>query len=516
MVLTWLKKHKNLVQALLMMLLPLICCIVTCALEGQSIGKVYLPASEWNDELFYYKQVEGIVNYGFPHGYFGFNESHALKLSFAAWSPILVWPWILWGLIFGWNLHSPIYCNIVLMMLTMFGFVKLVKPSWKQLGMLTVLYVSFTPFTRYMLSGMPEIICFDMVLMTFALGVSYFQKEHTAKLVLLFVMTALMTLMRPYLIMFMLLPVGILIWKKKWKGFFASAGIGAVTGVCYLAINHYLGAEYFTPLFDTTWISKFLHEGIGAGFGYMFSRLWSVGARFMWMLGKGFQNGLATGARFAAFLLTMLILLVQAVRNYRKKEYAQFALHLYLGVCSFGMWMALLLMYKMEEGSKHLLTFIAVDLFAIALMETKFYRKMILTAAVFTYLFGVMAVDPRDYQIPFQTEQQLQLAAEWETVFDSQLRLAGEPVPNFENVVIWEFADEVDGEQVMLSWQYLYALPEGFGISCCMSDFLSENLDSLQSKYLAVVPGGTVQTLCVERGLRLVGNSNGMAVYERY
>ena len=83
------KRYMTLLKAVLMALLPLLCCLVRTAAEGRSIGQVYLPSSEWNDELFYFKQVEGIVNYGFPRGYFGFNESHALQLSFAAWSPVL-------------------------------------------------------------------------------------------------------------------------------------------------------------------------------------------------------------------------------------------------------------------------------------------------------------------------------------------------------------------------------------------------------------------------------------------
>ena len=141
--LSWIKGHENLLWAVVMSLLPLICCAATCAFQGQRLSSVYLPASEWNDELFYFKQVEGIVNYGYPQGYFGFNESHARQLSFAAWSPVLVWPWILWGLVFGWNLQSPVICNIVLMMITMFGFVRLVKPDRKQLGVLTLLFVSF-------------------------------------------------------------------------------------------------------------------------------------------------------------------------------------------------------------------------------------------------------------------------------------------------------------------------------------------------------------------------------------
>ena len=60
----WWKKDKRyvrLLQAVLMALLPVVCCLVYCGANGQSIGKVYLPASEWNDELFYFKQVEGIA-----------------------------------------------------------------------------------------------------------------------------------------------------------------------------------------------------------------------------------------------------------------------------------------------------------------------------------------------------------------------------------------------------------------------------------------------------------------------
>ena len=171
------KRYMTLLKAVLMALLPLLCCLVRTAAEGRSIGQVYLPSSEWNDELFYFKQVEGIVNYGFPRGYFGFNESHALQLSFAAWSPVLVFPWILWGLLFGWNLLSPVICNIVLLTITMFVFVWLVKPTWKQLGILTVLFSLYSLFVRYMLSGMPEVICFSLLILFYGLAMSYLKKE---------------------------------------------------------------------------------------------------------------------------------------------------------------------------------------------------------------------------------------------------------------------------------------------------------------------------------------------------
>lgn len=199
------KRYMTLLKAVLMALLPLLCCLVRTAAEGRSIGQVYLPSSEWNDELFYFKQVEGIVNYGFPRGYFGFNESHALQLSFAAWSPVLVFPWILWGLLFGWNLLSPVICNIVLLTITMFVFVWLVKPTWKQLGILTVLFSLYSLFVRYMLSGMPEVICFSLLILFYGLAMSYLKKESCGKLTAMFVISVLLTLMRPYMLLFLAL-----------------------------------------------------------------------------------------------------------------------------------------------------------------------------------------------------------------------------------------------------------------------------------------------------------------------
>ena len=92
------KRFALILKALAALVFPLLMCLIFCLIKGHSLKDVFLPSSEWNDELFYFKQVEGTVGYLYPRGYFGFNESHADLLSFAAWSPVLVTPWILWGL----------------------------------------------------------------------------------------------------------------------------------------------------------------------------------------------------------------------------------------------------------------------------------------------------------------------------------------------------------------------------------------------------------------------------------
>ena len=87
---------------------------------------------------------------------------------------------------------------------------------------------------------------------------------------------------------------------------------------------------------------------------------------------------------------------------------------------------------------------------------------------------------------------------------------------NYDNVVIWAFSDMVDGKRVNTAWQLLYALPEGFGISCCMPDYVNENFQELQSKYLCVVRGGVIEERCEQAGyIKLIENEDTV-IYQRY
>lgn len=530
------KRYITLLKAVLMALLPVVCCLVRTAAEGRSIGQVYLPSSEWNDELFYFKQVEGIVNYGFPRGYFGFNESHALQLSFAAWSPVLVFPWILWGLLFGWNLMSPVICNIVLLTITMFVFVWLVKPTWKQLGVLTVLFSLYSLFVRYMLSGMPEVICFSLLILFYGLAMSYLKKESRGRLIAMFVISVLLTLMRPYMLLFLALACYFWICRSKKAGWIGSVLVMAATGIVYALIKHFLGAEYFTPLFYTDWITTFFTDGIGAGFRNFFGTLHWKGVEFYRHCIEGVRNGLASGAFFDGYLVVLLILLVQSFLDFRKQRRAkraertvmepedknvrelqnQLTIEVHFVLSLIAMLFAHLLMYKMVEGSKHFLTFIAAGIFIVSMLETKYYKKAVLLGAAFLYLYSFKAEEPYDYQIPYVTEERQEQVEYWQQIFSENLVLDTEQVPNYGNVVIWTFGDDTPDGNRNLQWQLLYSVPKGFGISCCEREYITGHLAELQSRYLATVSGGTIDELCRTEGYEEIGRDADMVLYRRY
>ncbi len=536
------KRYLTMIKAVLLALLPVVCCMVYCAMHGKSIGDVYLPCSEWNDELFYFKQVEGIVNYGYPQGYFGFNESHALKLSFAAWSPVLVFPWILWGVLFGWNMMTPVICNIFLMTLACFLFVWLVKPDWKQLGITSLLFCLYTPFVRYMLSSMPEVICFSLLIIFYSLAVNYLNRERTGKLVILFVLSGVLTLMRPYALLFMLLPA-YLWWKKSgWKGLAGSGAVFAVVLAVYAAIKHYLGAEYFTPLFFTDWVEAFFEQGLWGGIRFTASKLYYMALSFNSHMVQGFRTGLASGAFFAGYLIMLIVILGQCVKDRislgrlrRQAESSgesgreragalkkQMIIEIHFVFSLVAMLFALLLMYKLTEGSKHLLTFLAAGIFIVGTLETKFYKKAMVIGAAFAYFYSYMALDPYDYQVPFAREERVAQVESWREVLTDTLTLNMAETPSFENSVIWLFRDQCVGESrenvsqeyKNVKWQLLYALPEGFGISCCEKEYILEHFGELQSRYIAVLAGGEVDEKCREAGYTEWNRDEDMVLYQ--
>ena len=182
------------------------------------------------------------------------------------------------------------------------------------------------------------------------------------------------------------------------------------------------------------------------------------------------------------------------------------------------MTIALILMYKMKEGSKHLLTFMSMGVFAISIMKTKVYKKAMFFAALCVYLYSMKATSEVDYQICFATPDRIAKVEYWESVFDKKLKLLQEDAPNYDNVVIWVFSDAKNTgdkeESILTDWQILYGLPKGFGISCCYADYVEENFAELKSKYLTIPVGGKLQQMCEEKGLYCLAQDDSVCVYQ--
>lgn len=137
----------------------------------------------------------------------------------------------------------------------------------------------------------------------------------------------------------------------------------------------------------------------------------------------------------------------------------------------------------------------------------------VLTAAVIGFFFLVQPGIPYDRLPPFQEEV---LAGEIRAMSQAlQEKMEYTSHIGWENTVVWLAYDIVDGEIVAEQWQQLYALPGGYGINYCSAQYILDNLEELQARYIAAIPGGQVEELLLREGAVLLEKNDKIAVYCR-
>lgn len=513
------RKHRTLIlQTLLFGLFPLICALAYCLKDGRTPADVFLPASYWNDELMYFKQVEAVVSHKMPPlGWFGFNEAHGSLYSFAAWSPVILLPWILWGSLFGWSLTSPIYANILFNMIALGAFCLLVRPNRKQSIFILGLLGAFVPYTRYMLSGMPEALCMCLGIWFAALSLSYGKDKKMWKLFLLTAIVLFLTLSRPYLGLFFLVPVWFAVKRHPiWGSLGMAAAIGAA-GAGYVWITRTCCSPYIEPIVETEWLGIFGREGLTAGIGYVFSTLFDrFSYLFDYFLKRAVKYGLFSGALYAVTGLLALFLLIRCLWAFRKKRDEDLRmLCLFQFAATAGMILALFLFYRMGEGAKHLMIFIVVGLLLTAMLEERRMLLKLCTIGLCLYFFAFKALAPYDWQVPYDDGI---LGAEAQSL-RGQLEEEIRPEASgnrYDNTVIWLASDMIGEESVPALWGLLYMVPEGCGINFCTQQYVVQNLDALQARYIAAVPGGVVDKALEDAGRTLIAQTEHMRVYRLY
>lgn len=514
-------KWDTAVTAILLALAPLFGAWLYCRLSGgQSLSEIYLPSSSWNDELFYYKMTENVIAHGYPQGYFGFNESHGMYLSFAAWSPVLLLFWVIWGVLFGWNLLSPIWCNIVILSLAILLFGLLVKPNEKQGGAIALLYVTFLPVSRFVLSCIPEAELFALFIAFLGLAVACQKKYRGWMIGVMFGLAALMTWMRPYLILLLLTPAMLLFRRRGKQALLLTGGVGAFAVAVYAMINHFFSAPYITDLFYTDWIKVYFEQGIFAGLRYTVWKLYTSLQTVFDLIRANLtvKSGLisAAGLYYFIFLLLLLLLIARVVWRILYKNWKGFLLEGQMLLCMVGFFGADLLMYRIQEGGRHTLVYIVGLLFLIPLADLPKKRNIYLSCGVgvfFFFLFLLRGNVPYEFDIPFGTKEHRADLESLAEQLSENMELARE-VPSYENTVIWSFRETIGEESVLTDFGAYYAVPEGFGINLCEEAYLAENLETLQSRYIGVIPGGDFQARCIEAGGTEVGRCESLVIYD--
>lgn len=511
----WAKENKaRIIITGLMGLLPLLFCTIYCGIYGKTIGDIYLPNSYWNDELFYFKQVEGILKHGVPGGYFGFNESHGRILSFAAWSPVLLSVWVSWGLLFGFHLLSPIICNLLVISVCMAAFAWMARPTRRQAVTVAVLLGICSPFTRYIMSMSLEVLCCSLLLVYAGALFGYEREKKNRYLWIMLAVSALLTLTRPYFLLFMLYPA-FFYGRQGGKKWIAAVGLPLFSFGGYVLLKYFLSAEYLSSLFDVSVVTIFFEKGISAGF----KNLWTSGCEGVLLvldfIKRGIRYGHFSGCMYAVYGITGLLLLGVVILEWKKRRTNPACRRMCAMLFAMlAMILAILYMYKAHEGSRHLLTFVMLGILLLGMYSSK--KGVLLQLALagaLGFFFLVRAGTPYDYLVPFDDGV---VSKEVSTMQESlQEKMELKEGITWDNTVIWLASDIVDGEGTIAAWQQLYAIPGGFGINYCAYDYISGNLANVHSRYIAAIPGGNIEKELLEEGAKLLAANDKIAVYDR-
>ena len=494
--------------------LPLLRCIFDCLKTGNSIKEIYLPSSWLNDELIYYKEVEGMVHYGMPLGYFGYSENHAVIGTLSVWSPMLLMPWYLWGILFGWNMLSPIWCNIVLLMLAMGIFYLLVKPDWKQTLWISVFYRLFLYFTRYALSATVDIPVYAFLIVVLGLIYSVRKRFSYKKLAALYMVCTVLTLMRPYFILLSMIP-GYLWYRKSKKSLGIGAGIFLLQLAAYFAMSHYFCSPYFDgqSLLQLDWMKMFFEEGFKAGlknFLYIFLSSWNT---YLGYLGSSLNVGDSrmgnAGIMYAVVFGLFCYKLVLAVR---KKEQEEIIWNGFWAAYYVIMFFAAVYLFGIDSGQRHFLCFTVIGLFVFAIDGID-RRRMVLLSMMMVYFFVLNTTEGGyAWTLPYVDSNVQEELTKGETVLQNAIELTD--TISYDNTIVWVFDDVVDEKIVHSKWQMLYALPPGMGINVYLLENIRGDLSNIRSKYIFVAENGRTDQRCQEIGAKKLAEYGDSVIYQ--
>jgi len=506
-------KHQRFINAFLPALIPVTVCLLRALVAKRSLFDVWFCGSNWQDELYYWQLTNDVIHFGVPQGYFGFNESSAQILSFSAWSPFLLIFWVLPGLIFGWGFLSPVIFNIVLFSIALFIFAYLVKPRPFNTLLLGLLLFVMTPLSRFLMSCMAEIQVISVLIVFLGFSFAMYDSYKRSYLVGAMILLSLMTLMRPYLVMFLVFPTVALF--KHGKNRIVPGAVGVISLVLYLLENKFFAPKYFDDYFRTDWIKSFFTDGLKAGFSNMFASIKNFGSQILGLVWPGIRYGKdGIAAYYGVFVaFTVIFIALSVISVITKRKYTAYIIS--MALLYLAMFFAIVLMYKVDEGYRHVLLFVVAGILILAVTADHITGAVTSGIAflLITWVFVYKARSDYFYHVSFADEG-VDMIEDIRAQMDTNMEL--KDGITWDNTVIWVSADYIEerDEYSETLWRMLYGLPAGYALNICSAEYVNLNIDSLKSGYIATVPGGTVEKNLLAGNAREIARNEYFVMYD--
>lgn len=241
------KLHINL-AALLMIVTPLILAgIVAVYYYLRNGGMSAVPALMWNDEAAYYQLIKTYTEYLSPAGYWGFNGNHAILGTGGAWSPAIIWPYVIFAHIFPLSKGFVYFVNLFYITLANLIFYFCVKPDTKQSIKLALAQAGSAVFILYLSVNMSEMFRYAIAIVL--AGLLYQIYFRTSPKIVKYVVTPLLIICatQVYIFFAFCVPIyvfGIMKQCKLWKKLVVSVVALGVEALGSYYLLHLISSNY--------------------------------------------------------------------------------------------------------------------------------------------------------------------------------------------------------------------------------------------------------------------------------
>lgn len=419
--------------------------IMLCKVVGTDVLNIYLPAGWCSDEVSYYKQIEAMIEYGMPGGYWGYNESTARIGTFGHWTVLGFIPYYIIGKLLGWTFLTPIICNLFFMSMASLAWYALSRPTPEQVIGWIMLSASLPVLCRYSLAAMLEalIVAMGIVLVGLTVKAIYYSTNVECILGIIYLIVFLLTIPRPYFIVFMFIPCLVLWGNKKYV--LISAALSVLSAFFYFLSDYLWCAPYYSVS------NHDLFGNFGKVVNYIITR-------------NAGEGGMVYGYGYLFMVAVIMISGVNIILCRKKSIEARMSA--YLMGCVIAVFCSILFLYEPAAGCRHIFQFCVVVEFFLFAFERRHVKFFQIGINIVVFMIYIKSADYM-FSIPTEANMQREIPDNFESVFQYE-------EDRWQNTVAIN-VDTVD-------YNIAYYLPSYLGIQIVQEDYLKKH--NLQSSYI--------------------------------
>ncbi len=497
------KKVSYFFVAALLVSVPYISAMLFCMKDGKTINDIAIYLGGWSDEITYYKQIEGMVEYGLPRGYFGYNQSRAVYGPFGVWGIFPLLPYWLVGSLIGFDYCTMMYINILMCTIALSIFIWLVRPNKRTMMTFGILWILYYELNRYVLSAVVESIFISFLIVILSLGCyllsdkvrknesrSFGWKKDCVAIITIVLLISYISICRPYYTVLFLIPL-LALWAYKKRTGCVLISIVALLNIIVFFINYkYFCSKYYK---DMLAIDSSLGEG-------MVQKLVTGIKDILKLIWYSLRYEDKVGWYYLIFFGGMIGIVVSIIyMKIRHKKLSKMFVSVLIGFSL--VILSIILLYDVGVGTRHVL---ALNVGCILLLCIEMNYKWSFGFAGIC-LASILLIGKPD-EVPYTTKEYAEYMEE--LALDLQNVISVTDELSYDNVVAMPTQDfSVYDENQVVTTYYgnLYAIPAGMGIS--VDNYgMYEDLEEVVAKYIMCHPEGVIR--------KKLESANKLCIYE--